>query len=550
MGSVYRAKQIALDKIVALKVLSDELRDDPEFVLRFHTEARAASRLDHPHSTRVLDFGEEPDGLLYIAMELLDGCTLADLLDREFPLAPARIAAIMSQALSAVGAAHALKVLHRDLKPENIVILESRDDEDRRIDVVKVCDFGIAKLEGVSEHSDGASRSAILDLKIAATPQLRNATRAGVIVGTPQYMSPEQARGEKLDVRSDLYSLGVVLFEMLTRRAPFHEGTPAEVLLHHAETEPPAPSSIYPHVDPQLEAICLRALRKDRDARFTTAREMRIALRPLLEDATPALPPSAREMYASAPTISATAVAPHAKRSARMLWAGPALAIVVGAYAVFARRAPQKQAHDMTPALPVAIAAAQPAPTRAEPPAPTPTETPAPTRTLTQTPTPTLQRVPSARPQQTAPADPEPPPPPVLATVTPPPPTATVTATATSSPPPQPSAIERADPARVHVDLGPVQADRVSASSVESALRHVDFTSCYRAEVAQSRSSDGTATLAVEMDEERVTRAELVGGPFASSLRQCISQRALGTRVRSADTGAATARVTLRFALR
>ncbi len=106
MGTVYRARQVALDKIVALKVLNQELRDDPEFVMRFHTEARAASRLDHPHSTRVLDFGEEADGLLYIAMELLEGRTLAEVIEREHPLAPARVAAIVSHALSAVGAAH------------------------------------------------------------------------------------------------------------------------------------------------------------------------------------------------------------------------------------------------------------------------------------------------------------------------------------------------------------------------------------------------------------------------------------------------------------
>src|SRR5580765_8548390 len=116
MGVVYRAKQIALDKIVALKVLSDDLRDDEEFVSRFHTEARAASRLDHPNSTRVLDFGAEPDGLLYIAMELLGGRTLARVLTEEFPLPAARIATIMSQTLSAVGAAHKLGILHRDLK--------------------------------------------------------------------------------------------------------------------------------------------------------------------------------------------------------------------------------------------------------------------------------------------------------------------------------------------------------------------------------------------------------------------------------------------------
>jgi hypothetical protein len=123
-----------------------------------------------------------------------------------------------------------------------------------------------------------------------------------------------------------------------------------------------------------------------------------------------------------------------------------------------------------------------------------------------------------------------------------------MTAFAATAAPPPPAV--HADPARVHVDLGPIRADRVNATSVETALRHVDFTSCYRSEVAQLREADGTATLAIEMDEERVTHAELIGGSFSPSLRRCVSQRALGTRVGNADTGAATAKVTLRFALR
>jgi len=552
MGVVYRAKQVALDKLVALKVLSDELRDDPEFVMRFHTEARAASRLDHPNSTRVIDFGEEPDGLLYIAMELLQGRTLTEVLDQEWPLPAARTAAIMTQVLSAVGAAHAMKILHRDLKPDNIVILEGRDDEDRPIDVVKVCDFGIAKLDGLAEPSEGAPKREVLDHKI-------NATRAGVIIGTPQYMSPEQARGEKLDVRSDLYALGVVLYEILTRRAPFDEGTSAEVLYKHTAVEPTKPSAIYANVDPHLEQVCLRALKKFPEERWATAREMKAALRPILDtapafrpiDVPSATPMPTRVHDGSIPTISATAVAaPPKSRSRVVVWAAlPLIAAGVTGYAMFLRQhaAPQKVGHVDAP---VTTAQRQ-------------TQTPTQTQTLTQTPTQapmtiasthtststSFHRVASTAPVATIAAPPPettaaPPPPPPPETTAPPPPLVTTVA------PPPPPPIVHADPARVHVDIGPIQADRVGAASVSTAIQHVDFTGCYRNEVTALREADGTATLVVEMDEERITRADLVGGAFAQSLRSCISQRTLGTRVRNADTGGATAKVTLRFVLR
>ncbi|HEY2368479.1 MAG TPA: serine/threonine-protein kinase [Polyangiaceae bacterium] len=563
MGVVYRAKQVALDKLVALKVLSDELRGDPEFVMRFHTEARAASRLDHPNSTRVIDFGEEPDGLLYIAMELLEGRTLTEVLDQEWPLPPARAAAIMTQVLSAVGAAHSLKILHRDLKPDNIVILEGRDDEDRAIDVVKVCDFGIAKLEGLAEPSEGASKREVLGLN-------SNATRAGVIIGTPQYMSPEQARGEKLDVRSDLYALGVVLYEILTRRAPFDEGTSAEVLYKHTMVEPTKPSSMYPNVDAHLEQVCLRALKKFPEERWPNAREMRAALRPIL-DTSPAFKPIEissptpvlSRVSSSFPTISATAVAPPPKSRSRLWVAIPLIAAGVTAYAMFLRQhaAPQKVGHVEPP---------RPAQTQTL----TQTQTPTQTQTQTQKQTQTLTQIAptstststsfhrvatiaesdhqgrSTAPITTTAAPPEttaapPPPPPETTVAAPPPPPAT-----TVAPPPPPPVVQHADPARVHVDIGPIQADRVGATSVSTVLQHIDFTGCYRTEISSLREADGNATLVIEMDEERITRADLVGGAFAQSLRSCIAQRTLGTRIRNADTGGATAKVTLRFVLR
>ncbi len=268
MGAVFRARQVALDKTVAIKVMRSETADDPAFAARFHREAKAASRLNHPNSIQILDFGAEPDGLLYIAMEYLNGRSLHTVLREDWPLAPARVADILMQTLAALAVAHDMGVVHRDLKPENVMVLRGTDDDGRPKDIVKVCDFGIAKITDPRAYRGSGERDSEGPV-----------TTAGFLVGTPEYMSPEQGRGEKLDPRSDLYSVGVILFEMLTRRVPFDAENAIGIVLKHITEEPPVPSAIVPGVDPRLDAIALRALKKFREDRHPSARDMRAELR-------------------------------------------------------------------------------------------------------------------------------------------------------------------------------------------------------------------------------------------------------------------------------
>jgi serine/threonine-protein kinase len=263
MGKVFRARQTVLDKPVVLKVLRSSLLSDERTVARFQREAKAASRLNHPNSISILDFGQDArSGALYIAMEYVNGKDLHQVLSREWPLPEARVVKLVLQVLSALADAHGAGVIHRDLKPENIMV-ENRRGED----LVKVLDFGIAKIQ----DSAGEEGPAL--------------TRAGFVCGTPEYMSPEQARGGPIDSRSDLYAVGVILYQLTTGVLPFESDSAVGFATKHLTAEPPPPSRRRPdaRISPGLERVILKALAKDPNDRPQTADAFRAELMAVVE---------------------------------------------------------------------------------------------------------------------------------------------------------------------------------------------------------------------------------------------------------------------------
>jgi serine/threonine-protein kinase len=225
------------------------------------------------------------------------------ILERDWPLPDCRIVDLLSQTLSALAVAHDMGIVHRDLKPENIMLLSRIDDDGHPRDLVKVCDFGIAKTADAVEDPKRPGGKAL--------------TTHGMILGTPEYMSPEQCRGEPLDSRSDLYSVGVILYQLLTGRVPFQGSNAIDVVLKHVTEEPAPPSAILPGVSPRLEALCLRALRKEPAQRYAGAREMRAELRvdvsERARDASPA-PSAARVMTGASETMASAGVVSKPRR--------------------------------------------------------------------------------------------------------------------------------------------------------------------------------------------------------------------------------------------
>jgi len=260
MGRVYGAEQVALGRTVAVKVVHPHLANDKTAAARFLNEARAASRLSHPNSVAIFDFGRTVDGHSYIVMEHLRGRDLGRVAHEEGPLPLRRIVDVLRQTLAALEEAHALGIVHRDLKPDNVVLEPLRSG----LDFVKVVDFGLAKLlENDAPVSGG-----------------RALTQPGIVCGTPEYMSPEHGRGDPLDGRSDLYSVGVMLFELLAGRVPFSSDSATKTLLMHLTEPAPDPRDAAPHrnIPAPLADIVLRALAKSRDDRFQDARSLSAAL--------------------------------------------------------------------------------------------------------------------------------------------------------------------------------------------------------------------------------------------------------------------------------
>jgi eukaryotic-like serine/threonine-protein kinase len=249
MSEVHLARDVRLHRDVAVKVLRADLARDPSFYLRFRREAQNAAALNHPSIVAVYDTGEAdtPAGPLpYIVMEFVDGVTLRDIVHTDGPMPPKRAIEVIADACQALNFSHQNGIIHRDVKPANIMISTSN--------AVKVMDFGIARAIADSGNS---------------------VTQTAAVIGTAQYLSPEQARGDSVDARSDVYSLGCVLYEMLTGEPPFTGDSPVAVAYQHVREDPIPPSQRYEGISPDLDAVVLKALAKNPENRYQTAAEMR-----------------------------------------------------------------------------------------------------------------------------------------------------------------------------------------------------------------------------------------------------------------------------------
>jgi len=246
MGLVYRARHAVLGKPLAIKVLKPEVSRDAEVMSRFQQEAQSASAIGNHHIIDISDFGTLPDQSTYFVMEFLDGVSLTKAIEEQHPMPPPRVVKVAKQLCDALGAAHERSIVHRDLKPDNVYLIKRGSDTD----FVKVLDFGIAKVGGSSSKL----------------------TKAGQVFGTPHYMSPEQCAGSNVDARTDIYALGVMLYEMSSGRVPFDADNLMGILTKHMYEQPIPPRDLPPPVDvpPGLEAVIMKCLAKSADARYRT----------------------------------------------------------------------------------------------------------------------------------------------------------------------------------------------------------------------------------------------------------------------------------------
>jgi len=257
MASVYKAMHTRFNEVRALKVISPELASDVNFVRRFEQEAIVTRKLQHTNAVRVDDIDEAEDGRPFIVMEFVEGRSLKEVIEREAPMSLPRVSAIVQQTAAALDAAHAVGLVHRDIKPGNIALAWANDATGARTEVVKVLDFGIAKLR--EARLDSKTRSVHLTL-----------TDTGMMIGTPAYMSPEQARGmrgDQLDGRSDFYSLGVVMYQMLSGDLPLKADSTLEQLMAHLNTSPRPIREVRPDIPVEFESAVMRCLEKNRDYR-------------------------------------------------------------------------------------------------------------------------------------------------------------------------------------------------------------------------------------------------------------------------------------------
>ena len=322
MADVFLARDQLLDRPVAVKVLFPEFASDPNFVARFRREAQAAANLNHPNIVAVYDWGEgdgESGSTYFIVMEYVEGRTLAEIVKAEGPLHPDRAADVGADVAAALGFAHKNGVLHRDIKPGNVLVTPNG--------TVKVADWGIGRALGAGVEE--------------------NLTQTGAVMGTATYFSPEQAQGLELDPRSDLYSLGVVLYELVTGRPPFGGDNPVAIAYKHVQEPPRPPSTVNPDVPEGLDAIILALLAKAPASRYPSAEDVRADLRRFREGETPlALRDRGGAVAAGAAAVGATAMAPSVDATQAV---GATRAVVPAGYATGPAYVPVEEVYEEPP---------------------------------------------------------------------------------------------------------------------------------------------------------------------------------------------------------